>query len=202
MRCASVAFAPRRVMAALVSRAFHVPLAIGALLSAGCQSAPTVPSENEGLVLDVQVHLLRSVESDALTTTLAEQGIEQIFGEVNEVWSQAGIEWRVASVLHEEVEIGKGFDAALRRREAAISEMVVGAIPRDNLDARGWHVFFIRDLGGGVGGVYLPEIPAVLQPEIDPFGVAGTDGALPRSWRTSSGTPSAWPTFPAPGTGT
>lgn len=166
---------PHRLRALLLAT---LALALAAL-GGGCDEDGTAGPAPETLVLDVRVHLLQSSASESLTTTLSEDEIRRLFDRVDAVWDQAGIQWRIESFILEPAPNGAEFEAFLRG-EAPAGFDLASVIPRQNLTEGRWDVFFIRVLGAGSGGIYFPGIPAVLQPEVDPFGVRGLEGALTR----------------------
>lgn len=156
-------------------------LCLGTLsgLGLGCEGTAAPPAAG-ALVLDVRVHLLESAESTGLTTTLTEAEIRTLFDAVNGSWIQAGIEWRIESFVREEALNGAEFEGLLGGDVPPTFERIEGVIPRDGPTRGKWDVFFMRTLAGDAGGIYFPGIPAVLQPEVDPFGVRGPSGALTR----------------------
>lgn len=174
---------------------------LAAGLIAACDDGPTAPPDDQAFILDVRVHLLESAESPALTTTLTETEVETVFEGVNEVWSQAGIEWRIESVVREEAENGEAFERMLRGEAPFGFQGVADVIPRANLAPGTWHVFLIRSLGGGLAGVYLPSLPAVLQPELDPLGNRGLSGGLVRILAHELGHALSLPHVPCVATG-
>lgn len=158
-----------------------LPLLAAATLVGACdRDSPTSPGQREVLTLDVRVHLLESDRSDALSTTLSEEEVARLFDSVNDVWSQAGIEWRIESVVREEARNTESFDAIVNGQAPPNGQAIGAVMPLGNLTTGSWDVFLIRDLGGLVGGIYFPAIAAVLQPEKDPFGIRGLEGALTR----------------------
>ncbi len=147
----------------------------------GCSDAdPAAVAVNETITLGLRVHLLQSARSEALTSTLSDADVELLLARVNGIWSQTGIEWRIDRILREEAPNPEQFEEMRSGLVPPTFGALAGVIPRDHLSGGAWDVFFIRNLFGGVGGIYLPEIPAVLQPEVDPQGVHGLDGGLPR----------------------
>lgn len=134
----------------------------------------------EPLELDVRVHLLTSEESAGLNTIITEEDIPQLFNGVNEVWSQANVRWNVESVITETALNGSQFDRMLRGEIPPSATILRSVIPRDNLTDGKWDVFLIHDFGGFAGGIYFPDIPAVLQPDTDPTGITGFQGGLIR----------------------
>ncbi|MGD2218099.1 MAG: hypothetical protein PVJ64_15185, partial [Gemmatimonadales bacterium] len=72
-----------------------VLLAFGAVACSDDTGSITDPGELESITLDVRVHLLESDQFAALDATLTESDVAVLFEGVNEIWSQAGITWRV-----------------------------------------------------------------------------------------------------------
>lgn len=166
--------APARKLAALL---FAGSISWG---TSACDDEPSAPSLDETLELDVHVHLVSSPESEALTTTLGDGEVERLFEEVNRVWSQAAVEWRVADVSAATSDGGEAFQGMVEGTRDADPEILWNAIPRDRLTEDVWDVFLIRDLGGMAGGIYFPPLEAVLQPEKAPDGRRDLEGALTR----------------------
>ena len=50
------------------------------------------------ITLPVRVHLVQSETMPAMHTTLAEADIRRVFGKVNKVWAQAGIQFEIESI--------------------------------------------------------------------------------------------------------
>lgn len=160
-------------------RKLLVPLATLPLaVACGDEGTTAPPPETGTITLDARLHLLESPESTTLTTTLSEEEIQTVIDRVNQVWAQADILFRIESVVRERARNVEEFEA-FRRGEADL-DAAGGVMPTDNLTGDDWDVFFIRELAAGAGGVYFPGLPAILQPEVDPFGVRGPDGALVR----------------------
>lgn len=57
---------------------------------------------DDGLIVPLRIHLVSSSDTPALQTTLTEQDLARILPKMNRVWLQAGIQFRVESILHEE----------------------------------------------------------------------------------------------------
>ena len=131
------------------------------------------------IVLDLKVHLLHAPDSKAVTTTLTRHDLARIFAGVNRVWSQAGIRWRPVEVSRVEARNGALHESVLAGEVPRRPGMVTGIVPPDAA-SEGWDVFFIRDLGGMAGGVYLPPITAVVQGERGPSGTRDIEVDLVR----------------------
>lgn len=149
-------------------------------MAAACDDDPTSTARDDVLELETRVHLVSSPESEALTTTLEEGEVDRLFEAVNEVWSQAGIEWQPVAVGPVESPGGQAFQDIVDGEEPPDPGVLWDAIPRDELTDGAWDVFLIRDLGGLAGGIYFPGLEAVLQPERAPDGSRELEGALTR----------------------
>ena len=146
----------------------------------GADQGPGSEGRTAVLELDVQVYLLHSDESAALTTTLDAADVARVFEGVNQVWSQAGIRWRAAEPVRVEAPtIGALFEAVLNEAGSGRLGLVASILPPERI-SEGWDVFFIRDLDGLAGGVYLEGISAVVQPEVNPWGIRDLEGDLVR----------------------
>jgi len=160
---------------------FALAIAAGLWLIAGCTDTnPAAAARDETLTLGLRVHLLESAQSESLTSTLSEADVELLLELVNGTWKQAGIEWRLDEIVRAEALNPGPFERVLVGLAQPTAVALAGVIPRDRLSNGGWDVFFIRNLFGGIGGIYFPQVPAVLQPDVDPLGVHGVEGALPR----------------------
>jgi hypothetical protein len=159
-----------------------VVVLVGVLwLLAGCVDAnPTASTMNPTVTLGLRVHLLESAESESLTSTLSEQDVALLVELVNVTWKQAKIEWRLEAIVRSAALNPQPFEQVMSGLAPPNAAVLAGVIPRDRLSDGAWDVVFIRHLFGGIGGIYFPQVPAVLQPDVDPMGVHGLDGALPR----------------------
>ncbi|MBS0002955.1 MAG: hypothetical protein KFF45_07745 [Thioalkalivibrio sp.] len=137
------------------------------------------PEDAGSIILDLRVHLLYAPDSQAVTTTLKSDELARIFAGVNEVWSQAGIRWRPAKVSRVEARNGAVHEGVLAGDIPRRPGMMARMVPTDAA-SEGWDVFFIRDLGGMAGGVYLPPLTAVVQSERGPSGIRDIEGDLVR----------------------
>src|SRR5262245_23400648 len=66
------------------------------------QTVSTNFSFNDILVAPVRVHLLSAKNLTALHTTLNEKDVARIFQKANRVWSAAGVQFYVESIVREE----------------------------------------------------------------------------------------------------
>lgn len=149
-------------------------------LVAACSDDPATPTPRDAQALEVNVHLLSSSDSEALSTTLDEDEVTRLFGSVNEVWGQADIEWEVQSVVRTEVSGGSAVQDMVEGSGPPDANVLREAVPLEDLTEGVWDVLLIRDLGGMVGGVYFPALEVVIQPELAPDGTRDIEGSLTR----------------------
>ncbi|UCC83721.1 MAG: hypothetical protein JSW46_01960 [Gemmatimonadota bacterium] len=145
-------------------------VAFGAVACSDETGSITDPGELGNITLDVRVHLLESDQFAALDATLTDSDVAVLFEGVNEIWSQAGITWRVESVVREPSLDGTSFIAALNGVIPVTGSVLASILPSDNLLAGRWNVFVIRDFGNFAGGVYLDFRGAVIFAENGPIG--------------------------------
>jgi hypothetical protein len=155
-----------------------VLLAFGAVACSDDTESITNPGELENITLDVRVHLLESDQFAALDATLSDADVDVLFEGVNETWSQAGITWRVESVVREPSLDGTSFMAALSGAIPITGSVLASILPSGNVLPGKWNVFVIRDFGNFAGGVYLDFRGAVIFAENGPIGPQdpSTDG--------------------------
>ena len=104
------------------------------------------PQEIEGsklpmITLPVRVHLVQSATQPAMQTTLVEGDIRRIFGKVNAVWAQAGIQFEMES-------IGPTLALEAKPEEAGQSEFVrvKAMIPKERLSATAIDVCYVKEV--------------------------------------------------------
>jgi hypothetical protein len=155
-----------------------VLLAFGAVACSDDTGSITDPGELENVTLDVRVHVLESDQFAALDATLTDSDVAVLFEGVNEIWSQAGVTWRVESVVREPSLDGTAFMAAMRGEIPITGDVLASILPGGNVLAGKWNVFVVRDFGNFAGGVYLDFRGAVIFPENGPIGPQdpSTDG--------------------------
>jgi hypothetical protein len=126
-------------------------------LSCSDSEAPQSPSdsESETLALNVRVHLLRSAGISALNATLTDEAVDTLFAGVNEIWRQAGVEWKVESVVREMAQNGDTYEAILGGDIPPSFTAFASIVPRENLLPGQWDVFVVNDMANIAGGVYL-----------------------------------------------
>jgi len=161
----------------LLAALLTLPIAVSAAAqSLPPNDAPVSKSGAEEFVLDVRVHLLSSTDP-SLNSRLTEDEVREAFRRVNEIWRAAGIRWRIESIVRQAmVDVGPSPVATQRPGPAG---GLLGRLPRDQVTDHLWHVFFVREIGAAPG-VYVTNLPAVIQSEVDPWGAAGLEGELVR----------------------
>ena len=132
---------------------------------------------DDWLIVPLRVHLLSSAETPALQTTLTEQDIARILGKMNHVWAQAGIQFRVESLMHEEVpplanaDVEKRDELPARMRAETRSSTAFNVYYVKQLDVNGFYTpraIFVKDtaaLRPVEGGIDEP-IPRVTSHEL------------------------------------
>lgn len=147
-----------------------VLLAFAAAACGDDTGSVTGVDDGANLTPDVRVHLLESDQFAALDATLTDSDVAGMFEGVNEIWSQAGITWRVESVVREPSMDGTAFMAAMRGEVPITAGVLASVLPNGNMLPDKWNVFVIRDFGNFAGGVYLDFRGAVIFAENGPIG--------------------------------
>ena len=135
--------------------------------------AEDVPAKLPIITLPVRIHLVQSDTMPAMHTTLVESDIRRIFGKVNMVWSQAGIQFEIESIgptkaiaLKPEMETKPEFDR------------VHAMIPKDRLSSTALDVCYVKQVQPN--GFYYGE-PIVVKDTASLKEVpGGLDEPLPR----------------------
>ena len=109
-------------------------LATGICQFAAAEKLPTI-------TLPVRVHLVQSAKEPDLHTTLTEADVRRIFGKVNEVWAQAGIQFAIES-------IGKtsALDNAPEKKDAK-DRWVTASIPPERIKKNALNVCYVKRVG-------------------------------------------------------
>lgn len=94
------------------------------------------------IVLKVQVHLIRSVTNPRLQSNLREKVVRAIFDEVNVIWSQAGIRFKV-----EAVDTLQAHEIAPKRWYIKDRNWVKAAIPTNQFSRTAIDVCFVKEMG-------------------------------------------------------
>ncbi len=125
------------------------------------------------LTLPVRVHLMQSANQPAMHTTLVEADIRRIFGKVNAVWAQAGIQFEVES-------IGPTLALEAKPEEAGQSEFVrvKAMIPKERLSATALDVCYVKEVRPN--GFYYGEPIVVKDTASLRTAPGGLDEPLPR----------------------
>ena len=125
------------------------------------------------ITLPVRIHLVQSDTMPAMHTTLAEPDIRRIFGKVNKVWAQAGIQFEIES-------IGPTIAIALKPEMETKPEFdrVHAMIPKERLSPTALDVCYVKQVQPN--GFYYGE-PIVVKDTASLREVpGGLDEPLPR----------------------
>lgn len=150
---------PSILLAALV-------LAAATVLSGCGDGGPTAPGL-ETITLPVRVHLLAS----KITTLDAEFSPAQardLVARTNDIWAQAGIQWRVDSILSDSMthQADSIFTAVTLSGGTIPQDLFERMVPDDRIPGGGFDIFVLHDLAiFGIQGIYQPQIPAVFGSE-------------------------------------
>jgi hypothetical protein len=158
--------------------ASRLSLAAVALVVACGGDGPTDPTSDPP-VLNVRVHLLES-EFAPLSTTLTDQEVEQLLASVNAIWQQAGITWELESIVRERAVNAADYERLLSGDLSPSGPGIASVLPPGSVTTDRWDVFYLRDLGGIAGGVYLPPLTAIVVAELDPTGSRDITGSVAR----------------------
>jgi len=127
------------------------------------------------LIVPLRVHLLSSQKTPDWHTTLNEADIERIVGKINAIWSQAGIRFRLESLVREEAapaEIHEEFKATKNL------SLLLQLRPESTRDDQLFHVYYLKQLP--VNGVYLGQAMFVKDQASLRVVEGGIDEPLPR----------------------
>ncbi len=103
---------------------------------------------DDWVIVPLRVHLLSSKSEPALHTTLTEQDLARILPKMNRVWAQAGIQFRVESLIREEAPTLENADS--ENRGALPLRM-----PRASRAETAFNVYYVKKLD--VNGFYTPR---------------------------------------------
>jgi hypothetical protein len=109
------------------------------LLKPGAENGVATFAPQDWLTAPVRVHLLSSRDTPALHTTLSESDVARIFAKANKVWAQAGIQFRVESIVREEARAPEA-DA-----ENPLDEVAARA-PAESRARDAFNVYFVKEL--------------------------------------------------------
>ena len=99
---------------------------------------------HDWLIVPLRIHLLASQETPALQTTLTGQDLARILPKMNRVWAQAGIQFRVESIVQESALPLENADAELPART-----------PPGSRSSTAFNVYYVKQLD--VNGFYTPR---------------------------------------------
>lgn len=151
---------------------FPFALALFAMLTPLSAGEPATGAMSV-LTLPVRVHLVQSTTLPAMQTTLTEEDIRRIFGKVNKVWAQAGIQFEIES-------IGPTRALALQPEMRLKPEFVRvhSQIPKERLSAAALDVCFVKEVTPN--GFYHGELVVVKDVASLRTVPGGLDEPLPR----------------------
>jgi hypothetical protein len=145
-----------------------------------CDTSSGFQDTGQIIELDLNLFMMESSRSENITATLGSDEAEKLIEGVNEVWSQANIRWNLAQVTVVVASNAELFEMMMQNMVPRSMGLLRSIIPGGHISPDKWDVFIIHDFGGGIGGVYFPDLAAVLQPEVDPLREIGFDGGLIR----------------------
>jgi len=123
--------------------------------AAGCLAVDTngfAFAFDDYLLAPVRIHLLASKEAPHITTTLEAADITRILSKINKVWSQAGLQFYLESLLKEEPQNAAHFPhPELEEGFSWLVQLRPNASSASNL----FHLYYVKQLRGN--GVYLRE---------------------------------------------
>ncbi|CAN5895905.1 hypothetical protein BH11VER1_BH11VER1_02200 [soil metagenome] len=93
------------------------------------------------ITLPVRVHLMQSETLPAMQTTLTEEDIRRIFGKVNKVWAQAGIQFEIESIGPTQA-----LELKPEMRLKPEFERVHSLIPKERLSATAIDVCYVKEV--------------------------------------------------------
>ena len=127
----------------------------------------------------MRVHLLQS-DFSPLNTTLTEDDVRTIITGVNDIWQQAGVSWEIQSIVSDNALNADVYESILLRDLPATGPRIASILPTASTSENRWDVFYLLDLGGIAGGVYLAPITSVVVAELDPNGQRDLMGSVAR----------------------
>ena len=93
------------------------------------------------IIVPVRVHLVQSARIPAMHTTLAESDVRRIFGKVNMVWSRAGIQFEIESIVHTEA---AALSAEAEKKDEFVR--VNSMIPKASLSTTALNVCYVKEV--------------------------------------------------------
>ena len=162
----------------LVARSLWA-LPMTSVLVTACSSDGPTNGDFDSTTLQVHVHLLQS-DFSPLNTTLTEDDVRTIITGVNDIWQQAGVAWKVESIVTDDALNAAVYESILLGDLPATGARIASILPPGSSSDSRWDVFYLLDLGGIAGGVYLPPITSVVVSELDPTGRRDLTGSVAR----------------------
>lgn len=107
-----------------------------------CLCSTTLPlraEERPVITLPVRVHLMQSATMPDMHTTLTEEDVRRIFGKVNKVWSQAGIQFEIEKIVATESQPLPA-DARFKQEHLRVHAM----IPKQSLSPTALDVCYVK----------------------------------------------------------
>jgi hypothetical protein len=127
-----------------------LPILSGTLLAQAIRVPPKIAEINfdDWLIVPLRIHLLSSKDTPALQTTLTDDDLARILPKMNRVWAQAGIQFRIESIVREEALPLENADA--QRRDELPARM-----PPESRTSAAFNIYYVKELD--VNGFYMPR---------------------------------------------
>ena len=103
---------------------------------------------NDWLIVPLRIHLLASLDTPALQTTLTEQDLSRILPKMNRVWAQAGIHFRVESFVREEI-------PPLANADVEKRDELPARVPPETRSDAAFNIYYVKQLD--VNGFFTPR---------------------------------------------
>ncbi len=100
---------------------------------------------DDWLIVPLRIHLLASADTPAFQTTLTDTDLARILPKMNRVWAQAGIQFRVESLIREEV-------LPLGNADVGGREEIAARVSRKARSGAAFDVYYVKELD--VNGFY------------------------------------------------
>jgi len=112
------------------------------------------------LLVPLRVHLLTSVDTPALNTSLTGGDVDRVLLKVNRVWAQAGIQFFMESLVCEPAETAKKKEELdhTKRAPAGLDAMLAH-VPRASRCGEAFNIYYIKSFD--VNGVYFRHPEAI-----------------------------------------
>jgi hypothetical protein len=161
--------------------AFALLLTLPSLARSADDPAPPlkVPGFDTFLVIPLRVHVLASTDLADVNCGLTDADIHRVIGKVNGIWHQAGVHWRLESLIREPAAKQAEFKAALEADDGDKLMPYRLLAPEGSRATEGIDVYYIHKFS--VNGVYLGRRMAFVQETARLRPVpGGSDEPLPR----------------------